>query len=59
MKTTYILIAIIIIVLFSLFYRLYNFKLENFNGNRKCDLRKPNFREEKVYTIFFNTNTKA
>jgi len=57
MKTTYILIAITIIVLFSLFYRLYNFKLENFNGNRKCDLRKPNFREEKVYTIFFNTNT--
>ena len=57
MKTTYILIAITIIVLFSLFYRLYNFKLENFNDNRKCDLRKPNFREEKVYTIFFNTNT--
>ena len=57
MKTTYILIAITIIVLFSLFYRLYNFKLENFNGNIVCDLRKPNFREEKVYTIFFNTNT--
>ena len=57
MKTTYILIAITIIVLFSLFYRLYNFKLENFNVNRVCDLRKPNFREEKVYTIFFNTNT--
>ena len=57
MKTTYILIAITIIVLFSLFYRLYNFKLENFNENRKCNLRKPNFREEKVYTIFFNTNT--
>ena len=52
MKTTYILIAIIIIVLFSLFYRLYNFKLENFNENRVCDLKKPNFREEKVYTIF-------
>ena len=57
MKTTYILIAIIIIVLFSLFYRLYNFKLENFNENRVCNLKKPNFREEKIYTIFFNTNT--
>ena len=57
MKTTNILIAITIIVLFSLFYRLYNFKLEHFNENRVCELKKPNFREEKNYTLFFNTNT--
>lgn len=57
MKTTYILIAIIVIVLFSLFYRLYRYKYENFIDARVCELKVPDYREEKVYKLYFNKST--
>ena len=60
MKTTYILIAIIVIVLFSLFYRLYRYKYENFTDTDVCVLKdtlKKNYIAEESYKLYFNKKT--